>query len=182
MADPVNIHAAKTHLSRLVERVEAGEEVVIARAGRPVARLAPLPSRSTGITDSAVPDGPRTAEAVAPYAASATLRALQRPDASMVPMIVGRIVRLVDPIRIVLFGSQARGDDGPDSDLDILVVVDEPGDRRASRIAIRQALADLEVPVDIVVGTASEVSPDRTGPRGIVQWASERGNVLYERA
>jgi len=35
----VNMHAAKTHLSRLVERVEAGEEVVIARAGRPVARL-----------------------------------------------------------------------------------------------------------------------------------------------
>lgn len=35
----VNIHEAKTHLSRLVEQVEAGEEVVIARAGRPVARL-----------------------------------------------------------------------------------------------------------------------------------------------
>jgi len=35
----VNIHEAKTHLSRLVERVEAGEEVIIARAGRPVARL-----------------------------------------------------------------------------------------------------------------------------------------------
>jgi prevent-host-death family protein len=40
MPDPVvNIHEAKTHLSRLVERVEAGEEVVIARAGRPIARL-----------------------------------------------------------------------------------------------------------------------------------------------
>jgi prevent-host-death family protein len=41
MADAVNMHDAKTHLSRLVERVEAGEEVVIARAGRPVARLVP---------------------------------------------------------------------------------------------------------------------------------------------
>jgi prevent-host-death family protein len=41
MTDTVNIHEAKTHLSRLVERVEAGEEVVIARAGRPVARLVP---------------------------------------------------------------------------------------------------------------------------------------------
>jgi prevent-host-death family protein len=41
MTDSVNIHEAKTHLSRLVERVEAGEEVVIARAGRPVARLVP---------------------------------------------------------------------------------------------------------------------------------------------
>lgn len=35
----VNMHEAKTHLSRLVARVEAGEEIVIARAGRPVARL-----------------------------------------------------------------------------------------------------------------------------------------------
>ena len=38
----MNIHDAKTHLSRLIERVEAGEEIVIARAGRPVARLVPL--------------------------------------------------------------------------------------------------------------------------------------------
>lgn len=35
----VNVHAAKTHLSRLLARVEAGEEVLISRAGRPVARL-----------------------------------------------------------------------------------------------------------------------------------------------
>jgi prevent-host-death family protein len=42
----VNIHEAKTHLSRLVERVETGEEVVIARAGRPVARLIPYRPRT----------------------------------------------------------------------------------------------------------------------------------------
>ena len=38
----VNIHEAKTHLSRLVERVQAGEEIVIAKAGRPAARLVPI--------------------------------------------------------------------------------------------------------------------------------------------
>ena len=42
----VNIHEAKTHLSRLVERVEAGEEIVIARGGRPVARLVPMAQRT----------------------------------------------------------------------------------------------------------------------------------------
>jgi prevent-host-death family protein len=46
----VNIHEAKTHLSRLVERVERGEEVVIARAGRPVARLVPFRARMTART------------------------------------------------------------------------------------------------------------------------------------
>ena len=43
--EKVNIHDAKTRLSQLVERAEAGEEIIIARAGRPVARLAPLVPR-----------------------------------------------------------------------------------------------------------------------------------------
>ena len=48
MADPiVNIHDAKTHLSRLIERVETGQEIVIARAGRPVARLVPFRPRTS---------------------------------------------------------------------------------------------------------------------------------------
>ena len=46
MGESVNIHQAKTHLSRLVELVEGGEEVVIARAGRPVARLVPYVRRT----------------------------------------------------------------------------------------------------------------------------------------
>jgi prevent-host-death family protein len=41
----VNIHEAKTHFSKLVERVEAGEEIVIARSGRPVAKLVPYVGR-----------------------------------------------------------------------------------------------------------------------------------------
>lgn len=43
----VNVHEAKTHLSRLLERVQAGEEVVIAKAGRPVAKLIPIGTRSS---------------------------------------------------------------------------------------------------------------------------------------
>lgn len=45
MDKPINIHEAKTHLSRLVERVESGEEITLARAGRPVARLVPYRER-----------------------------------------------------------------------------------------------------------------------------------------
>lgn len=43
--DTVNVHEAKTHLSRLLERVERGQEIVIARAGKPVARLVPIEER-----------------------------------------------------------------------------------------------------------------------------------------
>jgi prevent-host-death family protein len=45
MADQVNVHEAKTQLSRLLERAEAGEEIVIARSGRPVAKLVPYRQR-----------------------------------------------------------------------------------------------------------------------------------------
>ena len=41
--DQVNMHEAKTHLSKLVERVEGGEEIVISRAGTPAAKLVPIP-------------------------------------------------------------------------------------------------------------------------------------------
>ena len=44
MVRPVNIHEAKTHFSRLVERAANREEIIIARAGRPLARLMPLAS------------------------------------------------------------------------------------------------------------------------------------------
>lgn len=43
----VNIHEAKTHLSRLVDQAAAGEEILIARAGRPVARLVALASEAS---------------------------------------------------------------------------------------------------------------------------------------
>ena len=43
----VNLHAAKTHLSRLVDEAARGEEIVIAKAGRPVARLVPVAPRTT---------------------------------------------------------------------------------------------------------------------------------------
>ena len=49
----VNVHEAKTQLSKLIEAVEAGEEIIIARAGKPVARLMPLeaakPRRQLGL-------------------------------------------------------------------------------------------------------------------------------------
>ena len=55
MTITVNIHAAKTQLSRLLEQVEDGEEIVIARAGKPIARIVPLvtsrPKRKLGILE-----------------------------------------------------------------------------------------------------------------------------------
>lgn len=47
MANPVNIHEAKTHFSKLLERVALGEEIIIARSGEPIAKLSPLTQTKT---------------------------------------------------------------------------------------------------------------------------------------
>ena len=47
MAKTVNVHEAKTHLSKLLRRAQSGEEIVIARGGKPIARL--LPMETTGV-------------------------------------------------------------------------------------------------------------------------------------
>lgn len=54
--EQVNMHEAKTHLSRLVERVEGGAEIVISRAGKPAAKLVPIPAgkRTLGIWEGKV--------------------------------------------------------------------------------------------------------------------------------
>ncbi len=55
----VNVHEAKTHLSALLERVHAGEEIIVAKAGKPYARLVPLENpleRIAGRYPGAVPD------------------------------------------------------------------------------------------------------------------------------
>ncbi len=58
MPEIVNIHEAKTHLSRLLERVRAGEEIIIAKSGKPYARLMPLErhERELGFVEGTVPD------------------------------------------------------------------------------------------------------------------------------
>jgi prevent-host-death family protein len=45
----VNVHAAKTHLSRLLDEAAAGEEIIIAKAGKPVARLVPFEKKNEGV-------------------------------------------------------------------------------------------------------------------------------------
>lgn len=60
MSTPVDIHEAKTHFSKLLERVASGEEIVITRAGEPIARLSPITQKRARIPGGAegliVPD------------------------------------------------------------------------------------------------------------------------------
>ncbi len=90
-----------------------------------------------------------------------------------------RIVDHFDPERVVLFGSQARGQARPDSDVDLLIVFGHVSDKRATRVAIRRLLADLPIDKDLIV-----VSHDEAIRRGailgsIVGQALREGVPLY---
>ena len=85
------------------------------------------------------------------------------------------------PLEVWLFGSRAEGRERPDSDYDLLVVLDEVANRRATRIALLNALADLPISKDVVVATRAEAEADWPGPPGIVHWALTEGHTVYER-
>ena len=100
---------------------------------------------------------------------------------AQIDRMVKRIVKRFHPERIILFGSQARGDAGPDSDVDLLVVMNVDGSVRDQRQEIREALYGISVSVDIIV-TSPEEFAWRKDVVGTIEWpATHEGKVLYTR-
>jgi len=95
--------------------------------------------------------------------------------------MVRRIVARFDPDKIILFGSHARGEGGPDSDADLLVVMEVDGSRREKAVEIDVALADILLPKDVIVLTPDYVERHRDIVGTIVYPALREGTVLYER-
>ena len=107
--------------------------------------------------------------------------ALQRITPSLIRRMVKRIVRQFDPEQVILFGSQARGDAGPDSDVDLLVVMPVKGNRLEKEVEIRGVLHEFLVPMDIIVTTLEDFAW-RKNHVGTIEWpAAKEGKVLYAR-
>ena len=102
-------------------------------------------------------------------------------DPNDVRTLITRIVETLDPERVVLFGSHARGDAAPRSDVDILVVADSNRPRYERAVPIYRAIADVPVEVDVMVYTPAEVRDWSRVDQAFVTTALREGRIIYER-
>jgi len=109
-----------------------------------------------------------------------TDRVTQHSWTELIGEVTRRIVSIAHPQRVVLFGSATRGEIGPDSDLDVLVIVRGPVQRRRLAQAIDRNLHGVGMPVDVVVATEEDVERfgDQIGL--ILRPALSQGRVMYE--
>ena len=101
-------------------------------------------------------------------------------DNKLISIMTERIVRDFDPLQIILFGSQARGDADRDSDIDLLVVFSELADKPKTAVAIDRALSDLSVAKDIIVSTPEELERNRARIGSVLRYAQQEGKVLWK--
>lgn len=108
-----------------------------------------------------------------------TMTELPPTDRDVLAEIVRRIVRVAAPERIVLFGSTARGEMGPGSDLDLLVI--KPGRYHRGRLTeeIYLNLIGVGRAVDVVVVTPEDVDRYRNTPALVIGPALREGRVIY---
>jgi predicted nucleotidyltransferase len=103
------------------------------------------------------------------------------PVAETLPPAIERLIREINPEKIILFGSYAYGHPTPDSDVDLLVVVrsDEPYRTRYMRVAM--ALYPRLFPLDLIVKTPEEIDEALQTCSPFLQEIYTRGICLYER-
>ena len=97
----------------------------------------------------------------------------------LISTMTERIVHNFHPVQIILFGSRARGDAHPQSDVDLLVVFPKLADKRKTAVALRRALADLPVAKDILVTTPEELTHQCDWVGTVLRSAQREGKILY---
>ncbi|HUU26508.1 MAG TPA: nucleotidyltransferase domain-containing protein [archaeon] len=108
-------------------------------------------------------------------------RIYQEQARTKIEEMVRRIVEKFHPEKIILFGSWARGTAAPDSDVDLLVVLPVQGSRRSKAMEIDYALADRDLPLDLIVVTPEQFEREKQLIGTFIRPAVLEGKILYER-
>ncbi len=106
------------------------------------------------------------------------------PVSETLPKAVERIVSALRPEKIILFGSYAHGNPTPDSDVDLLVILELQGDYKKKYRAISELLYPRQFPVDIILRTPKEIEEALRGGKDnsfFIREILEKGKVLYDR-
>ncbi len=103
------------------------------------------------------------------------------PDEGLIQEITRRIVEGVNPNRIILFGSHARGDAGPDSDFDIFVEMESTEKPYYRHGKVRSLLHGIGAPLDLIVMTPEEVTERQSSRVSLVPIIEREGRTLYHR-
>ncbi len=101
-------------------------------------------------------------------------------DAHLTSEVVRRILRVAKPERVILFGSAARGELTPDSDIDLLVLEPAPVDTRQRSVLFADALRGLGFPFDVIVMTSDRFEETKDVIGGVAYPANKFGRVIYE--
>jgi predicted nucleotidyltransferase len=101
-------------------------------------------------------------------------------DAKLMDEIVRRIVEVIQPEKVILFGSQARDEARPESDIDLLVIAESTRPRYRRSAPLYGALSDILVPMDILVYSPEEVKEWSEVRQAFVTTAIREGKVIYE--
>lgn len=114
--------------------------------------------------------------------ASTELIKVTKVDQALLDEIMKRIKEVIAPLKIILFGSYARGNHNPDSDLDILVVINENGiPKRKIASKVYSALSGILIPKDIIIATPAMIEEWRNVKDAFLTTIMDTGKVIYEK-
>jgi predicted nucleotidyltransferase len=108
-------------------------------------------------------------------------KALTR-DTEAIQRLTDLLIEAAKPNRIIMFGSQARGEASEDSDFDVMVVEEAVSDRAGEMVRLNRLLRSVDIPVDLLVVSAEKFNYWCDTPGNVNFEVATEGEVLYEAA
>lgn len=105
---------------------------------------------------------------------------MKKDSEEIISEIVRRLVKAAHPLKLILFGSYAKGTENEDSDFDILVIEENVVSRYQEILKLRKSLRGIMIPIDLLVISEADFKERSELPSNVYYWANKEGKVIYE--